>query len=218
MKKLLTVFLLLLCALILFGCNQKPGAQLPEEPDAAVDEITAAPQPGETEETAPPAAETPVRMEQAPALRVFDHENEVEALRGTTSWHYDQGDGTQVAIEADSPTPQRMKELMPVLVLIPSPLSHIDPLAVYLQWDVVPDRVRVCSWPDEDFGVPGARSEEVTVKPPEDDEGIFAIRLSSENQIYEVRAEWERFENWGGSASYCFYGTVATLRTEAPAE
>lgn len=164
------------------------------------------------------AGEEDLVLEWSPALRVFNHENEVEALRGSTAWYYDQDDGTQIAIAGDSPTPQRMKELMPTLVLMPSTLSHIDPLAVYLQWDVAPDRVRVCSWPNEDFGAPGAKSEEVAVKLPEDDEGIFSVHLSSENRIYEVRAEWDRFENWGGSASYCFYGTVATLRTEAPAE
>lgn len=162
--------------------------------------------------------EASLLLEWAPALRVFNHENEVEALSGTTSWHYDQGDGTQMAIEADSPHPLQMKEIMPVLVQMPSTLSHIDPFAVYLRWDVAPDRVRVCGWPEEDFGAPGAKCEELTVKVPEDDEGIFAVHLSSESRIYEVVAEWERFENWGGGANYYFYSTVATLRPVEPVE
>ncbi len=63
----------------------------------------------------PPGADSVEKLTSPPPLTLIIGEESFEALTGTSSWWYDNGDGTQTAIEADSPHPLTVRELMPVL-------------------------------------------------------------------------------------------------------
>lgn len=56
-------------------------------------------------------------------------------MRGTTSWHYMNPDGTSTGIEADSLHPLTAKEYMPVL-----PAAGGD---ARLEFDIAPDEITV---------------------------------------------------------------------------
>lgn len=76
-----------------------------------------------------------------PALTVICGESEIEAMHGTSSWHYKNEDGTVAQIESDSMYPLLAKEHMPILKLFTSTLSHKDPLAAELVFEESPDKI-----------------------------------------------------------------------------
>ena len=149
-------------------------------------------------------------LKEPPVLTVICGKESVEALRGTTSWMYQNEDGTGSGIESDSMHPLQAKEYMTPLDLIPTPISSIDPLTANLQWDTTPDKVVVRCWGEECWGRYDAESEDILV----DVMGIdfnsqlvtnYVIQLKDGNYIYEVVAEWNSSETWGGTAYYSFY-------------
>ncbi len=155
----------------------------------------------------PKQQEPPAEMhipKEPPELTVLCDEKTVTAMRGTSSWTYAQQDGTSVSICADSMHPLSAKEHMPVLDLLPSYFSHIDPLAAYLHWDITPDTVFVRAWNEADWGAADAAGEELAVKMPAPDFADFTVSLKDGNYIYEVIAEWNTQESFGGTASYSF--------------
>ena len=157
-------------------------------------------------------------LEEPPALTVVCGNESIEALRGTTSWQYDNGNGTFTGINSDSMHPLQAKEFMTPLNIIPTPYSHIDPLETYLQWDVTPDNVSVRCWSEDCWGQYGDyndTSEDIEVQKLDieiahgSDEtqriADYAIRLKEENHIYEVVAEWNSSDKYFGTAYYSFY-------------
>lgn len=157
-------------------------------------------------------------LEEPPALTVVCGNESIEALRGTTSWQYDNGNGTFTGINSDSMHPLQAKEFMLPLNIIPTPYSHIDPLMAYLQWDVTPDKVTVHCWSEDFWGQYGDyddTSEEIEVQKLDieiaygSDEtqrtADYTIRLKDENYIYEVVAEWNSSYKYFGTAYYSFY-------------
>ncbi len=144
-------------------------------------------------------ATIPILIE-PPTLTISTLDSSIEALRGTTSWLYDNGDGTQSGIESDSmhPLDSNSKEYMPTLLITPTPNSSKNPLEAVLQFDVNPDEVSVHCWSDEHWGNTSAESEDILVND-------FAIELKDSGYIYEVIAHWSSSEKYGGTAYYSFY-------------
>lgn len=69
-----------------------------------------------------------------------------------------------------------------------------------LRWEgPAPDRVSALCWPDTEWGNYDAESQEV----PLEGEGFV---LKEGGWIYEIQAEWDSCETWGGQAIYFFYG------------
>ena len=128
------------------------------------------------------------------------------ALIGTTSWMYFGDDGEEMAIMGDSRHPLLLKESMPVLDLVPTYMSSLDPLGASLQFGVepyiiCPDKVTVCCWQEKCWGDTKAESEEVSVHM---ENGNVFIQLKEGNYIYEVIAEWTEPRSVSGSVCYSF--------------
>lgn len=141
-------------------------------------------------------------LTEPPKLTISTLDNSIEALRGTTSWLYDNGDGTQTGIESDSmhPLDSNSKKYMPTLLITPTPDFSKKPLEAVLQFDVSPDEVSVHCWSDKHWGNTSAESEDILVND-------FAIELKDSAYIYEVIARWSSSEKYGGTAYYSFYAT-----------
>ena len=160
-------------------------------------------------------------LKEPPALTVICGESSTQALQGTYSWHYNNWNGTISGVEADCIHPLDAKELMTPLHFVPSYYSHIDPYAVYLQFDVAPDSVAISCWGEECWGQPDAAFKEkhVSVTKIEDTDAngnpliLYSFQRSEENAIYIVSATWESYENFGGTATYSFY-TKQKLNSE----
>lgn len=135
-----------------------------------------------------------------PALTVRCGEAAVEALRGTTSWYYDNGDGTQSGFVADSlhPLDEAARDLTPQLVF---PASAEAPETA-LEWDLAPDSVTVHCWSDTLWGDTSAPAEDLTVED-------LTFALLSGGHIYEIVAQWTSADTWGGTASYSFHAGPA---------
>lgn len=142
----------------------------------------------------------PEVLTEPPALTVRCGETAGEALRGTTSWYYDNGDGTQSGFEADSlhPMDEAARDLTPRLI----PPDGSEAPAASLEWDTPPDTVTVRRWSDTLWGDTGAPAEEVAVE-----DGTIA--LSEGGWVCEVTALWSSPEHWGGTASYSFHAGPA---------
>ena len=142
-------------------------------------------------------------LKEPPTLTIICSEESVDATKTTTSWHYQNPDGTFTGINADSQHPLDLKETMTDLIIRPTPYSSISPLTAYLNWKTAPDKVSVRSWSDEHWGNTDAQSENVNVVVTSD--GLTFINLKKDNCIYEVIAEWSASKKYGGTVHYCFY-------------
>ncbi len=150
----------------------------------------------------PPGEESSEKLTAPPPLTLIVSEESFEALTGTSSWWYDNGDGTQTSIEADSLHPLNAQELMPIL--------PTDAERVTLDFPTLPDVITaafIVSDPSEEK--PDAYLEECEVKHLciSTDKGCFdqfILELSSGAKIYEITAEWTRLPDCGGTARYSF--------------
>lgn len=143
-------------------------------------------------------------LKEPPALTVICAQRSVEALRGTTSWIYDNADGTSTGIASDSMHPLQAKEYMAPLSLMPSYLSHIDPFAACLQWNVAPDKVSVRYWSEDCWGKYDTEGENIPVM-TDGNSADFILELKDGDYIYEVTAEWNSSEKYSGKVYYSFY-------------
>ena len=158
-------------------------------------------------------------LKEPPVLTVVCGNKTAEALRGTTSWMYQNEDGTSTSFEADSMHPLQAKEYMTPLDIIPIPISSIDPLKADLQWNTIPDKVLVRCWNEEYWGQSTAESEEIPVRILMIDSNIetapiVSIGLKDGNYIYEVVAEWNSAEKYSGTAHYSFYTIKPTMELQ----
>ncbi|MBQ3956756.1 MAG: hypothetical protein II680_12770 [Clostridia bacterium] len=157
----------------------------------------------ETAENIGTSGETPV-LKEPPALTVACGGNSIETQKGTYSWWYPNGDGTETGINADSMHPLEAQKYMPSF-------STSDPSRAELIWTIAPDEVSVRCWSGECWGKPDSRSEDIPVDIFETEtlDGSysrgFMIELKGGNYIYEVIAEWDSSEEYGGKACYSFY-------------
>ena len=154
-------------------------------------------------------------LTEPPKLTVTHSETAIEALRGGFSWTVFHGDGTAVSTEADSAHPLQCRDSAPILPLKPSPLSHVDPSAVYLEFETAPDAVYARCWSAESWGMDDAESEDVSAEVT-DSAGspagtAWVLHLTDEDAIYEVTAEWDAPEQYRGRGTYIFCTKAVTL-------
>lgn len=208
MKKMIAMVLCLVLTLSLVGCgtteigNGSPvagGADMQNNSEVIDTEKTQA---VTTENNG--ASQEVIILKEPPALTVICGENNsIEAMKGTYSWIYQNDDGTETGITADSVHPLEAKEIMPYFV-------NFNPSTANLQWDIAPDMISVCYWNEKDWGQPDAKSEELDVLTLMVDSNIDiapipTIQLKDGNHIYEVIAEWNSSEKYNGTVCYSFY-------------
>ena len=145
-------------------------------------------------------------LKEPPALTVVCGDQSLEANRGTTSWQYENEDGTSEGFNSDSLHPLQAKEFMTPLELPTD--DSVDQLEVSLQWDVDPEQVSVHCWSEASWDQIDAESEEIPVST--EDMNSSSITLKGGNYIYEIVAEWNGNEKYSGTASYSFYTIKAS--------
>lgn len=148
---------------------------------------------------------------------VYGEKSRIEALRGTSSWMYQNEDGTWTGIEADSMHPLDAKEYMPCLELLPVMTSSRSHLKVRMQWDTIPDKVTVRCWNESYWGQYDAESEEVPAKllcidSSDGCDAYFSVELKDGSYVYEVIAEWNSAETYHGKACYSFYTVKSDMK------
>ncbi len=194
-KGLTVVWLsLLLCLASFCGCGAEGGdrAENPGAGKLSQESSVSQEYPESQESPAPQEQADSQTLPQEPsALLVECGEVSLDALRGTFSWYVEQEDGTGQGVCADSPHPLDMEGQLPQL----NGEGKAD-----LRWEgPAPDRVSALCWPDTEWGNYDAESQEV----PLEGEGFV---LKEGGWIYEIQAEWDSCETWGGQAIYFFYG------------
>lgn len=133
-------------------------------------------------------------LEEPPALAFESDSTGMGALLGTYSWQKMNSDGTTTTTKADSAHPLDCKDL-----LLPYETTE---MTATLNFTENPDRIlSVRCWSDEHWGDPAASSEDVIVKGN-------VIELKPGAYIYEVRAEWDADNGYGGTANYSLYLTT----------
>lgn len=133
-------------------------------------------------------------LEEPPALTIVSDNTNIGALLGTYSWLEMNTGGTSTGVNADSPHPLYCKDLLP-------PFETTETTAT-LDFAENPDTIlSVRCWSDEHWAGSAASGEDVTI------EGNV-IGLKPGGYIYEVRAEWETDNGYGGIANYSFYLNV----------
>lgn len=140
-----------------------------------------------------------------PALTVCLGEDSIQAMRGTTSWNYDNEDGTWSGFESDSlhPLDMNSKDLTPTLVITPEANNSQNFLTAQLKFDIPPDEISVRCWSETCWGDTDAQSEDI---PIED----FTIELKDGGYIYEVISTWSSSERYNGTARDSFYAGPAS--------
>lgn len=202
MKKLMAFVFALTCVLGLAACSAQE--------EEAQESIQFSENNSMSQET--------VILKEPPALTVvYGEESSMEALRGTSSWMYQNEDGTWTGIEADSMHPLDAKEYMPCLELLPVMTSSRSHLKVRMQWDTIPDKVTVRCWNESYWGQYDAESEEVPAKllcidSSDGCDAYFSVELKDGSHVYEVIAEWNNAETYHGKACYSFYTVKSDMK------
>ena len=177
MKKLFSLLVCLgLCLGMLCGCKEQGGDQLSKCRAGKL------PRPGRTR------LRSPAGFPQCADRRLL-----LDAQRGTFSWLCGTKSGMEegVGVCAESLHPLQMEGQLPQLN---------GEGEVSLSWDgTAPDKISARCWPDTEWGNTDAESQQI----PLEGDG-FALREGG--WIYEISAEWDSSEAWGGQAVYFFYG------------
>lgn len=214
MKKLITIFLFMIFVVVLVGCRntQDTSASI-----SGTDEVTQQAQFTNEEKDRNTAV-----LKEPPMLTVVYGDETVEALRGTTSWMYQNEDGTGISISSDSLHPLQAKEYMTPIDLTPthSSAAKTNPFEAFLQWDTVPDKISVYCWREEFWNQPTAESDEIPVNIFMVDSNfetkpVISIELKDENYIYEVVSQWNSSGKYGGTVRYSFYTIKSTMESQS---
>ena len=132
-----------------------------------------------------------VSLEKPPALTVVSGPAAMDALLGTYSWQVKNADGTFTDIRADSAHPLDCKDRLSLL--------ETTETTATLNFPEEPDSiVSVQCWRDEHWSDSAASSEAVTV------DGN-TMELKSGGYIYEIIAQWDTENGYGGTAHYSVY-------------
>ncbi len=111
---------------------------------------------------------------------------------------------------ADALHPLQAMEIMPNLHLEPTYLSIIDPSRLYIVFHLTPDKISVKKWESKNYGNIDATAEKVeaafAIAEPVNGNysDTYIIQVDDEDAIFEVTATWESYENFEGTATYCF--------------
>ena len=179
MKRFLSILLSAILILSMAACSNNTEPKQPNPP-------------GSKGPSKPTSTEPPVLM-------IDDRSgNSIKANTGTYTWTYDNGDGTETGVCADSSHPLEWQEFL-------VPMTTIED-TVELKFAVPPQEYSVRRWNESCWEDVNAISEEVETKGD-------VIELSDGGYIYEVVAKWTG-ENLatGGTVHYGFYVIKTTLR------
>lgn len=179
MKKIITIVLTFILILSITACNQESK---PEQPSP----------PGSNGPSKPTSTEPPV-------LIIDDRSgNSIKANTGTYSWIYDNGDGTQTGVCADSSHPLEWQKLL-------KPMTTAQD-TVELRFAVSPQEYTVYRWEESCWENVNAISENVETNGN-------VIELKDSGYVYEVVAKWTG-ENLAaeGTVHYGFYVIKTTQR------
>ena len=149
----------------------------------------------------PPGSNGPSKptSTEPPVLMIDDRSgNSIKANTGTYTWTYDNGDGTETGVCADSSHPLEWQEFL-------VPMTTIKD-TVELRFAVPPQEYSVRRWNESCWEDVNAISEDV-------DSMGDVIELTAGGYIYEVVAKWTG-ENLAaeGTVHYGFYVIKTTLR------
>ena len=129
-------------------------------------------------------------LEEPPALAVVSDSTSLGAVLGSYSWRKKNADGTSSVVSSDCAQPPARAELLP----FETPEGTAE-----LRFTEAPDRVLgVRRWRAADWGVASAECEAVPVSGN-------AFALEPGGYIYEITAEWDAGNGWGGTAGYFIY-------------
>lgn len=130
-------------------------------------------------------------LEAPPALAVVSDNTNMGALLGGYSWQKMNGDGTVTETECESLHPLDCKDLL---------LTYeTTETTATLNFTESPDRIlSVQCWSDEHWADPTANSEDVIIRGN-------VIELKPGGYIYEITAEWDADNGYGGTANYSLY-------------
>lgn len=153
-------------------------------------------------------ADTSQPLGEPPALTVRAEDAEVQAWRGTYTWHVDDGEGMSRGVSSDSVHPLEAGAMM-------TPLAVGDAETATLEFGTAPDAVSARAW-DAALLVPQSDETSAGVT-PEDDAQAVAVTVSGSAEegwqltllpyeaVYEISADWTSAADYGGSATYAFY-------------
>ena len=149
----------------------------------------------------PPGSKGPSKptSTEPPVLIIDDRSgNSIKANTGTYTWNYDNGDGTQTGVCADSTHPLEWQKLL-------KPMTTTQD-SVELSFAVPPQEYKVYRWNESCWGDVDAVSEYVETNGN-------VIDLKDGVYIYEIAAKWTG-ENLAaeGTVHYGLYVIKTTLR------
>lgn len=138
-----------------------------------------------------------------PEMEILHGDEVFPSMRGGFSWTSMTKNGESQTLIADALHPLECKELAPILTLKPSIYSSLDPNLARLEFTVPPDRITARCWSANAWGNPDAEAETVEVT-----ESSLSLK---ENCIYEVTAEWDVQNGFGGEVHYVFCAMAPKL-------
>ena len=144
MKKFLSILLAVILIFAMTACQSSGQISCPS--DGEPEKVNA---PGSNGASKPTSKEPP-------ELKILDSTClGIVANKGTYTWTYDNGDGTQTGVCADSSHPLEWQEFL-------VPMTTSDD-TVELYFDVQPQEISVRCWSDEYWGKVDAEEENVTL-------------------------------------------------------
>lgn len=131
-------------------------------------------------------------LEEPPGLAVISDNTSINTLLGSYLWQKMNADGTATSLIADGAHPLDCKDMF-------VKLETTEQTASLNFFEKSPDRILNAEcWSDRYWNNPSAVSEDVEIDGNE-------ITLKPDGYIYEIRAEWDTDNGYGGTAYYSFY-------------
>jgi len=138
-----------------------------------------------------------------PEMSVHHGGESFPSMRGGFSWTSFAKNGKSQTLIADALHPLECKELVPILTLRPSVYSSLDPNLARLEFDVLPARITARCWSASAWDKPDTEAEDVEVA-----DSCLSLK---ENCIYEITAEWDVQNGFGGEVHYVFCAMAPKL-------
>ena len=131
-----------------------------------------------------------------PQLTVFCGAVKTEAVTGTLTWSYDNGDGTMQTVNADSSHPTaHMEQLLSLALNINT--SAENELVAKLHFDNPPNKVSMKGW----YVYEDGKTKEFDVQT----DGLnVLLNDTKETAVYEIIAEWNSSKKYYGTVRYSF--------------
>ncbi|MBQ8814022.1 MAG: hypothetical protein IJZ85_05985 [Lachnospiraceae bacterium] len=143
-----------------------------------------------------------LNLTEPPRMVVYQAHEMVEATIGNTVWDYELDDGTRCQLVGCGSAMYENRDRLNVINL-----EEDDPLLMWLQFGVDPDKITVTCWNlDEENPEP-----EIL----ETDDVVWHLYPKDGNYVYEIKAEWTEFPRFSGTVEYGFCARKSVIETEA---